>query len=68
MLLLTTKCSSDMHISFCPYSKQYVPDISGGVSYFGVPPASRAPQRPAAAAGGGGGFPNAWGRGNTLGH
>lgn len=56
-----------MHISFCPYSKQYVPDISGGVSYFGVPPASRAPQRPAAAAGGGG-FPNAWGRGNTLGH
>ncbi|XP_005175899.1 derlin-1 [Musca domestica] len=48
--------------------KQYVPDVSGGISYFGVPPATRAQQRPAAAAGGGGAFPNAWGRGNTLGH
>ncbi|XP_075152111.1 derlin 1 [Haematobia irritans] len=46
--------------------KQYVPDTSGGISYFGVPPASRADQRPAAG-GAGGGFPNAWGRGNTLG-
>lgn len=54
------------HLFSC--SKQYVPDVSGGISYFGVPPATRAQQRPAAAAGGGGAFPNAWGRGNTLGH
>lgn len=43
--------------------KQYVPDLSGGISYFGVPPASRAEQpRPAATPAG-----NIWGRGNALG-
>ncbi|XP_037958446.1 derlin-1 [Teleopsis dalmanni] len=46
--------------------KQYVPDISGGYSGFGAPPATRAQgQRPAA---GNAVFGNSWGRGNTLGH
>ena len=40
-----------------------MPDVSGGISYFGVPPASRADQRPGGAAAAAG----IWGRGNTLG-
>ncbi|KAM7351492.1 derlin 1 [Cochliomyia hominivorax] len=44
--------------------KQYLPDVSGGFGYFGVPPASRSNQRPGGAAEAAG----IWGRGNTLGH
>lgn len=44
--------------------KQYVPDVSGGFSGFGVPPANRAPTRPDT---GSSLFGNDWGRGNTLG-
>lgn len=51
----------DFHFEFL--SKQYVPDVSGGISYFGVPPASRAEQRPGGAAPATG----IWGRGNSLG-
>jgi len=45
--------------------KQYVPDVNGGFSGFGLPPASRAPQQPAA---GNRVLGNAWGQGNTLGN
>ena len=44
--------------------KEYVTEISGGGSGCGEPPASRAPQRPAA---GNPVFGNTWGRGNQLG-
>lgn len=53
-------------VTYSPFpflSKRHVPDISGGISYFGVPPASRAENR----AGGTAAAAGIWGRGNTLG-
>lgn len=52
------------------FIKRYIPDVSGGVHGFGVPPVGQRPnpaQQPPQNQGGGGFMRHAWGRGHVLG-